>query len=310
MIKQKMSLPRLADGLKKLWQKGVDITHHLDERTHGWLGILANAVDQTLKPNSAITAAAIAYFAILSLFPLTLLSIAIASFSLGPLMDQQLIIQRLEFIAPALGQLLGQNIDEIITARGPVTGAALIGLIWSASTVFNTFTHTLNEIWGVKRRSAVWKRRGTAILFVLAFVGPILFLTSFASSITTSLLIWLPAQIVPVVSAVSLVLAILLDVALFMVLYILLPHGTSTWREILPGAIGAGLLWEIAKKAFLFFVTSYISASNLVYGSVAAIIAILTWAYLSGLIFLFGAYLSVAYFQLKQRKKEAVIKTN
>ncbi|HQX02104.1 MAG TPA: hypothetical protein PLQ94_08335, partial [Anaerolineales bacterium] len=59
-----------------------------------------------------------------------------------------------------------------------------------------------------------------------------------------------------------------------------------------------------------FFVTSYISASNLVYGSVAAIIAILTWAYLSGLIFLFGAYLSVAYFQLRQRQKESVAKTN
>jgi uncharacterized BrkB/YihY/UPF0761 family membrane protein len=54
----------------------------------------------------------------------------------------------------------------------------------------------------------------------------------------------------------------------------------------------------------LFFVSTYITASNLVYGSVAAIIAILTWAYLSGLIFLFGAYLSVSYFQFKQKKKE------
>jgi uncharacterized BrkB/YihY/UPF0761 family membrane protein len=44
--------------------------------------------------------------------------------------------------------------------------------------------------------------------------------------------------------------------------------------------------------------------SNLVYGSVAAIIAFLTWAYLSGLIFLFGAFLSVAYFQHKQLQKE------
>jgi hypothetical protein len=61
--------------------------------------------------------AAIAYFALFSLFPLTLLSISIASFSLGPLMDQQLIVQKLDFIAPALGQLLGQNIDEIIRAR-------------------------------------------------------------------------------------------------------------------------------------------------------------------------------------------------
>jgi hypothetical protein len=45
-------------------------------------------------------------------------------------------------------------------------------------------------------------------------------------------------------------LAILLDIAFFMVLYIMLLHGTSTWREILFGATGAGLLWELAKKAF------------------------------------------------------------
>jgi uncharacterized BrkB/YihY/UPF0761 family membrane protein len=51
--------------------------------------------------------------------------------------------------------------------------------------------------------------------------------------------------------------------------------------EVQPGAIGAGVLWELAKKTF-FFVTTYLSTSNLVYGSVAAIIAFLSWAYLSG----------------------------
>jgi uncharacterized BrkB/YihY/UPF0761 family membrane protein len=65
--------------------------------------VLAGAANEALKPDSAITAAAIAYFALFSLFPLTLLSISIASFNLGPLMDQHLIVQKLEFIAPALG---------------------------------------------------------------------------------------------------------------------------------------------------------------------------------------------------------------
>src|SRR6185369_16763190 len=115
----------------------------MNERTVGWLGILASAIKESLKPDTAITAAAIAYFALFSLFPITLLSISITSFSLGPSMDRQLIIQRLEFIAPALGQLLGRNIDEIIEARGPVTSVALAGLIWSASTVFYSLTHTL-----------------------------------------------------------------------------------------------------------------------------------------------------------------------
>jgi membrane protein len=90
-----------------------------------------------------------------------------------------------------------------------------------------------------------------------------------------------------------------------MVLYMLLPHGAAGWREILPGALAAGLLWELAKKAFLFFVATYISVSNLIYGSVTAIMAFLLWAFLSGLIFLFGAFVSVAYYRLKQQRQAA-----
>ncbi len=298
----------MARTINQLWQRGIRSARRLDEGSHGWFGLLVGAAREALKPDSVITAAAIAYFALFSLFPIVLLSISIASFNLGPLMDQQLIVQKLEFIAPALGQLLGQNIDEIIQARGPVSGVAFVGLIWSASAIFYTLTQTLNEIWSRteshKRRRPVWKRRGMAILFVLTLVGPALFLASFAGSLIANLRTWLPDQIIPIAGGVSFVVTILLDIALFMVLYILLPHGTSTWREILPGAIGAGLLWELAKKAFLFFVSTYISISNLVYGSVAAIIAFLIWAYLSGIIFLFGAFLSVSYYQLKQPQQE------
>ena len=283
------------------------MAHTLNERSNGWLGMLSNAIRDTLKPESAVTAAAIAYFSLFSLFPIILLSIAIASFSLGPLMDQQQIVLMLEFIAPALSQLVGQNIDGIIEARGPVTSFALLGLIWSASTIFYTLTQTLNSIWGQRRNRPLWKRRGLAILFVLTFVGPTLFLASFAGSLIANLRTWLPAPLIPIGDGISYVVAILLNIALFMVLYMMLPHGVATWREILPGAMGAGLLWELAKKAFLFFITTYLSISNLIYGSVAAIIAFLFWAYLSGLIFLFGAFLSVYYDQQKQQqiKEEA-----
>ena len=88
-------------------------------------------------------------------------------------------------------------------------------------------------------------------------------------------------------------------------LYMLFPHGAATWREVLPGAVGAGVLWELAKKAFLSFVATYISISNLVYGSVATIIAFLLWAYVSSLIFIFGAYLSVSYWELRQKQKQS-----
>ena len=302
-----MNFTKGSNYIARLKEQSIRTANQINERTGGWLGVLGNAAWKVLMPDAAIPAAAIAFFALFSLFPIILLSISIASFNLGPSMDEQFIVQRLEFIAPALGQLLGKNIDEIISGRGPVSGVALLGLIWSASTVFYTYTHTLNEIWGTKQRRAAWKQRGLAILFILIFVGPILFLASFASSMVSHLRTWLPDSILAMRGVISLTLAILLDVAFFMVLYMVFPHGASTWREVLAGAIGAGLLWELAKKTFLLFVSSYITASNLVYGSLATVSAFLVWAYLSGIIFLFGAYLSVSYFQLKERKREMVI---
>jgi membrane protein len=182
--------------IAQLRQQGIRTAKRMNEHTGDWLRVLANAAKESLKPETATTAAAIAYFSLFSLFPIILLSISIASFRLGSLMDRQLIIHEFEFIAPALGQLLGPNIDEIIEARGPVSGIALMGLIWSASTVFYTFTHTLNEIWGVKKRRAVWKRRGLAILFVLTLVGPTLFLASFAGSMIAHLRTFLPAPLI------------------------------------------------------------------------------------------------------------------
>ena len=64
------------------------------------------------------------------------------------------------------------------------------------------------------------------------------------------------------------------------------------WREVLPGAVLAGILWQIAKQLFLYFVANYLSRSNLIYGSVGTIIAFLTWTYFSSLVLLIGAYLN------------------
>jgi membrane protein len=299
-----MTISRVDQYLARLRQQSIRSATRINELTRGWLWILAEAVQETLKPDTAISAAAIAYFALFSLFPITLLGISITSFSFDPSFDLTLILRRMEFFAPTLKQLLGQNIDGIIKARGPVTGFALAGLIWSGSTVFYTLTHTLNEIWSVKQRRAIWKRRGLAVLLVLTLVGPALLLASFAGSVMAHLRAILPEPILSMGGGVSLVLAILLDVALFMALYMVLPHGASGWREILPGAMGAGFLWELAKKGFLYFVSTYISVSNLVYGSVTAIITFLAWAYLSSLIFLFGAFLSVSYFHFIKRQTE------
>ena len=296
---------KITQGMTSLSEWVNQKVDWFDRKAHGWLKLLTRAFQSAMMPDSVITAAAIAYFAVFSLFPFTLLVVAIGSFGIGGLIDHQVIVQRLEFVAPALGQLLGANIDEIIRTRGPVTLVAIISLAWSASTFFFVLTATMNKVWSIEKLHPVWRRRGTAILLVLVLIVPSIFLASFADNLITTLLSGLPAQSKVLIGWGGLVLAILLDITLFMVLYVILPHSTAHWRDVIPGAIASGLSWEFAKKVFLFFIADYISFSNLIYGSVAAVIALLTWAYLSGLIFLFGAYLNAGYYRLKLKKSQA-----
>lgn len=292
-----MDEPKKDSVFSRLWQFGKRSAQQINQWSNGWLGILALAASQSVKPDSVYSAGSIAYFAIFSLFPFTLLIIAIGTLGFGSMINEQLIIQRVEFITPALGQLLGENIDQIILARGPVSILALAGLAWSASSFFSILTYTLNKIWGIKRSRPIWTQRGLGLLFILALVALLLFLASF-----TNLFPWLPIQAIEGMGVINFLFYVILDAALFMILYLILPHGKSGWRDNLPGAVGAGLLWELAKKAFALFISTYISLSNLIYGSVAAIIAVLTWAYLSGFIFIFGAYVTVYYRQYKSNK--------
>jgi membrane protein len=76
-------------------------------------------------------------------------------------------------------------------------------------------------------------------------------------------------------------------------IYRLLPRASVSLRDTLPGAFLAGLLWELAK---------YVFASSLgyfhydqIYGSVGAVVAVLTWSYVSSLIMLFGAQLTAVF---------------
>jgi membrane protein len=118
-----------------------------------------------------------------------------------------------------------------------------------------------------------------------------------------------PDQIIRVSPYLSGLGTALLSVALFALLYYMLPNMRMQWRDVLLGAVIAGLLWELAKQALLFFMANYLRASNLVYGSMTTIIIFLTWAYISSIIFLFGGHVNVRYKRRRQHQQEAVEQT-
>ena len=280
------------------------------EQGRKWTFLIVKALQATFGPETALAAAAISYFTLFSLFPLTLLSVAIASLWLDPLLAESEIIRQLEFVAPAVGELLGDNIEQIVLSRGPVTTFALLVLLWSSSNIFNVLTRTMDKIWEVGASRSPWRHRGLAILIALT-ISALLLAASFAEgtllTIANSLL---PEELQTMRPYTVGFWWALASIALFAILYYSLPHVKLAWRNVLPGAIVAGLLWELAKRAFLYFVATYVTRSNLVYGSVGAITAFLTWTYVSSIIFLFGAYLNRDHTRFGENRQRTVGKVH
>ena len=261
-----------------------------------------------LSFKSSLYGAATAYFALFSIFPLILLTIGIASFWLDPETTWQEILSRLEFVVPALDELLGSYLDQIAASLGAITRLSAVALVWSASSIIYMFTRAMDDLWeGVMVRPA-WRHRALAIVVTLA-TAALLLLGSIAWGVVVPVVnSFVPDQIIRVSPYLSILGSALLNVALFALLYYMLPNMRMQWIDVILGAIVAGLLWEVAKRAFLFFVTNYLTASNLIYGSMTTIIVFLTWAYISSLIFLFGGHVNVRYKRRRQRRREEAAK--
>jgi membrane protein len=263
-----------------------------------WFKVIVQAFRATAHPDTVLIASSIGYFTLISLFPLILLSVAIASFWLAdPGVVEGEVITQLEFVAPALGNLLGENVERIVQSRGPISGFAVLLLLWSSSNIFLVFTRAMDRIWESDQMRSIWQRRGLAILIAM-FISALLLVASTAEGIVVTIVnSMLPDELRTLRPLTTELWTIFVGIILFAILYRLLPHRKLSWRDVLPGAILAGLVWEMVKRAFLFFIDLYLSRSNLVYGSVTTIIVFITWSYISSVIFLYGAHLNVAFAQ-------------
>ncbi|HEX3086877.1 MAG TPA: YihY/virulence factor BrkB family protein, partial [Pyrinomonadaceae bacterium] len=84
--------------------------------------------------------------------------------------------------------------------------------------------------------------------------------------------------------------SLLVTFALFLIVYRFMPNAFVRVRDCVPGALIGSLLWEAAKYVFAWSL-NYFNYEQ-VYGSVGAVVAVLTWGYVSSLVLLFGAQLT------------------
>jgi membrane protein len=288
-------MKRILSTYSVLWLRMEHGLARFDKRTGGWLFLFGGSLRDILSFESSLVAAAMAYFTLFSVFPLILITLAMATRWLEPLPISTEIMERIEFALPAFEELLGANLEQLSRARNTVTRLSALTLIWSASSAIYVLTRALDNIWETKTDRPAWRHRMLAIIVTLG-ISVILWIGTFALSIAAPLANrLLPDGLLSLSPYLSDVGTALFSIVVFAFLYYMLPHAKLRWPDVLLGAVVAGLLWEVAKRIFLLLVTNYLTLSNLVYGSVTAIIAFLAWAYASCLIFLLGGYVNVRY---------------
>jgi len=266
-----------------------------------WGTMLAHALHQFHENDLFTSAAAMSYFGLMALFPTLLLLLALSNQIAA---GSQMLSHAVE-VYPGSGRFLSETIRSLSAVGAGVVITCFVLVLWAGSWVFSVVERALNRIWGATSRT-FWHGRALTI----GMVGLVGLLLSF-SVLVTSIILALreiaarlsPRQLehYPVLLSVGsavwqvifAVVSYLVTVSLFVIVYRFMPRAAVTLRDTIPGAFVGGLLWEIAKYVFAWSL-SYFHYDQ-IYGSVGAVVAVLTWSYVSSLILLFGAQLTAVF---------------
>ena len=266
-----------------------------------WGAMLAHTLHQFHENDLFTSSAAMSYFGLMALFPSLLLLLAISNKLAA---GSQMLAHAMD-VYPGSAKFLRETIAQLSELGYGAIITCVVVMFWAGSWVFAVIERALNRIWAATSRPFLHGRALT--IGMVGLVGLLL-----ASSVgVTSFLLQLrdianrlsPRQLerYPLLISVGsafwqvlfAALSYLVTVALFVLVYRFMPRAQVTLKDTLPGAFLAGVLWEIAK--YIFAVSLSYFHYDQIYGSVGAVVAVLTWSYVSSLILLFGAQLTAVF---------------
>ncbi len=266
-----------------------------------WLSMLSHTFHQFHENDLFTSAAAMSYFGLLTLFPALLVMLAISnSFTAGSEM-----LARVVQVYPGSAEFLRSTIRSLSNLGTSVIVSCVVVVLWAGSWVFAVVERALNRIWNTHSRTFLHGRALT--LGMIGIVGLLLSISVLATSVLVALQ-QLAAHLSPRVlqrvtflavagswfwQVVFAIVSILVTVMLFALVYRFMPNARVHVRDALPGAVAGGLLWEAAK--YIFAWSLHYFHYDQIYGSVGAVVAVLTWGYVSSLILLFGAQLTAVF---------------
>ncbi len=255
--------------------------------------VLRRAIVSFVEDRCTHMAAAISYFALFALFPLTVLAISTFGIVLRDASVQADVLDAIVRALPVKETSLEDSLRDLADLGPTVTVISLIAATWTVGTLAGVINGSINVVFDVDRGRPLL--RSKLIDYSLMPVIGVFYLSSL-----TLTAVW---QVLQVRSANefggfewlwdagALAIPVVLTFVTFLFLYWLLPHQQIRLRHVWPGALIATLGVEAVKHGFTLYVAN-IGNYDVVYGSLGSVIALLFFVYLSANLMLLGAEIS------------------
>jgi YihY family inner membrane protein len=244
------------------------------------IAVLRNFSDQQAG-NSVVL---IAYYAFLSIFPLLLVFISILGFILqGDPSARATIVNSALRQFPIIGASVGK-----LDGSGVGLGVGLLGTLWSGLAITLAVESAFSRIYGIPPREQanffVARWRGlkllvvVGILQVLATVAAGAVAGGFGGSLLT---------------AAGIVVALVLDLVLFFVVFRFLIPAVVPTRQLWPGVVIAAIGWDVLQSLGGLYIGHVVKGASQTYGTFATVIGLLAWLYLGARIVMYAAEINV-----------------
>src|SRR6188472_3238442 len=277
----------------------VDLMPELTRRA--WVAALKRTIAEFKDDELLDRAAALTFFALLSLFPALVVMVALLGiFGQYPqTVDSMAEILRGAGVARETVDSIRSPVDDVVRTTGgagALLGIGLVGAIWSASGYVGAFRRASNAIYEVDKGRPFWKLRPLQIAITIGAVLSIS-LIAFSVALTGSVarsagnVLGLGDATVTAWNIVKWPVLLILASLIIAALYWATPNVKQQFHLISPGSLFALLIWIVATAGFSLYLST-IGSYNETYGTLGGLIALLIWLWLSNIALLFGAELN------------------
>ncbi len=244
----------------------------------------------------------LAYVSLLSLVPLV--AVIFALFAAFP-MFSEVSVQLRHFVfanfMPATGDVIQRYIEQFVANSSKMTAVGACGLIVTALLLMYAIDSALNAIWRSKKvRPKVYS---FAVYWMILTLGPLLAGASLAISSYLLSLRW-ASELNTVIDNVLRLFPLILSWLSFWLLYSVVPTTRVPNRDAMAGALVAAILFELGKKGFALYITTFPSY-QLIYGVLAVVPILFVWVYWTWCIVLLGAEITVTLGEYRKLKEAA-----